>query len=83
MHNHWQLQEAKNKFSFVVKQATEQGPQFITVHGKPSAVLLSVEEYQILTKPDKKLSEFLMESPLQYEEIELVRSKEAPREVDL
>jgi antitoxin Phd len=83
MHNHWQLQEAKNKFSYVVKQATEQGPQFITVHGKPSAVLLSLEEYQSLTRPDKKLSEFLMESPLRYAEIELVRSKEAPREVDL
>ena len=83
MHNHWQLQEAKNKFSYVVKQATEQGPQFITVHGKPSAVILSVEEYQSIIRPEKKLSEFLMESPFQYGEIEPDRSKEAPREVDL
>jgi prevent-host-death family protein len=83
MNNHWQLQEAKNKFSYVVKQATEQGPQFITVHGKPSAVLLSVEEYQSITRPDNKLSEFLMESPLHYGEIEPARSMETPREVDL
>lgn len=83
MHNHWQLQEAKNKFSYIVKQASEQGPQFITVHGKPSAVLISIEEYQTLIRTEKKLSEFLMESPLHYGEIELDRSKEAPREVDL
>lgn len=83
MNNYWQLQEAKNRFSYVVKQATEQGPQYITVHGKPSAVLLSVEEYQSITKPEKKLSEFLKESPLHYGEIEADRSQELPREVDL
>ena len=33
----WQFEEAKNKFSYLVKQAKTGSPQFITVHGKTTA----------------------------------------------
>lgn len=36
----WQLQEAKNKFSEVVRKAIEEGPQTVTKHGKESVVVL-------------------------------------------
>ena len=32
----WQLQEAKSKFSEMVKRALSEGPQGITVRGEPS-----------------------------------------------
>jgi antitoxin Phd len=60
----WPLQEAKNRLSHVVRQAATDGPQTITVHGKPAAVLLSAEEYQRLTRPATSLIEFFQQSPL-------------------
>lgn len=41
----WQLQEAKNNLSEVVQRAMTEGPQTITRHGKPAAVVVSAEEY--------------------------------------
>ena len=37
----WQPQEAKGKFSEVVKRALSEGPQGITVRGESVAVLIS------------------------------------------
>ena len=48
MLNQWQLQQAKNKFSQVVRQAKRGQPQYVTVHGKPTVVILSIEDYQNL-----------------------------------
>ena len=61
---HWQVQEAKAKFSEVIKQARECGPQEITSHGRPVAVVLSREAYDRLTGNDLSLVEFMRRSPL-------------------
>lgn len=79
----WQLQEAKNRLSQLVNQAAQSGPQIITVRGKPAAILLSFEEYQRLTKPQTKLTDFFKKSPLCDVELDLERSAELPREVEL
>lgn len=79
----WQLQEAKNRLSHLVKKATDEGPQVISVRGKPAAVVLSVEEYQRLTRPKTRLTDFFRESPLQDIELDLERSADLAREVDL
>ncbi len=42
----WQLQKAKNKFSWVVTKAMDDGPQIITRHGVEVAILLSYQEYK-------------------------------------
>lgn len=60
----WQLQEAKSKFSEVVKRSQNQGPQNITVHGEPVAVLLSRRDYLKLTHTKPSLVELLRASPL-------------------
>ena len=49
MMEHWQLQDAKNKFSEVVQKALEHGPQIITRRGIKTVVIMSVEDYQQLT----------------------------------
>jgi prevent-host-death family protein len=43
----WQLQEAKNRFSAVVKAAQDQA-QVVTVHGQAAAVVLSPKRYAAL-----------------------------------
>ncbi len=47
----WQLQTAKNKFSEVVEQAIQHGPQVITRRGNEVAVVLSYADYRKLTTP--------------------------------
>ena len=54
----WQLQEAKNRLSQVVSLAIHEGPQTINLHGKPTAVVVSFEEYRKLIKPQTTLSQF-------------------------
>ena len=38
----WQLQEAKNRFSEVISAAEQHGPQTITRHGQPVALVVPV-----------------------------------------
>ncbi len=81
--NIWQLQEAKAMLSEVVKAAASR-PQFITVHGKETAVILSMENYKKLIRPKQSLYEFIRNSPLYGVELELPpREPEEMREVDL
>lgn len=74
----WQLQEAKNRLSEVVKAAKSKGPQIITVRGEEAAVLVSINEYKRLAGRQQPLSEFLANSPLKGIGLELRR----PRDVD-
>jgi len=80
---HWQLQEAKNRFSRLVEQAQHNGPQIVTKHGKETVVIISVNEYRRLVRPQKDIVRFFQESPLVGEDIDLTRSKETPRDIEL
>ena len=79
----WQLQEAKGKFSEVVKRAQSQGPQNITVHGEPVAVLVSQRDYQKLTHPKPGLVELLRASPLVGSDLDIAREQTNTRKVKL
>lgn len=59
----WKLEDAKNRFSEVVRRADSEGPQFVTKHGREAAVVVGVEEYRRLTQP-MDLVDFLSGSPL-------------------
>lgn len=41
------------------KKATKSGPVFITDRGRPAHVLLSIEEYQQLTKQRRRIADAL------------------------
>lgn len=58
----WQMQEAKNKLSEVVRLARQE-PQVISLHGKPSAVVTSYQYYQELTAPKRSLVEIMRSAP--------------------
>lgn len=79
----WQMQEAKAKMSEVVKCA-QQGPQEITVHGEPVAVLVSRATFERLSHNRCSLLEFMQQSPLHgLEEIEFERDSSQCRDVAL
>ncbi|MGA8149318.1 MAG: type II toxin-antitoxin system Phd/YefM family antitoxin [Gallionellaceae bacterium] len=79
----WQLQEAKSKFSEVVKRAQSQGPQNITVHGEPVAVLISLRDYRNLTHPKPSLVELLWTSPLAGSNLKIAREQTPTRKIKL
>jgi prevent-host-death family protein len=41
---HWPLQDAKARFSEVVRRARQDGPQYVTVHGRDEVVIMTAEE---------------------------------------
>jgi prevent-host-death family protein len=79
----WQLQEAKNRFSEVVEEAIKHGPQTVTKHGREAVVVMSVEEYRRMKPPVKSLFEALR-VPEEYRcDLDITRSRELPREIEL
>jgi prevent-host-death family protein len=80
MNTSWPLQEAKNKLSQVVQQAASEGPQVITVRGRPAAVVVSTQEYERLTRPSTSLLDFFQQSPLYGLELDIERSKDVGRD---
>lgn len=45
---HWPLQDAKARFSEVVRRARNEGPQHVTVHGRDEVVVISAAEFRRL-----------------------------------
>jgi prevent-host-death family protein len=79
----WQLHDAKNRLSQLVDQARTEGPQRITQRGRETAVILSIEDYRRLTRPAGTLVDFLRQSPLAGSELDLARSQDTGRDIDL
>jgi antitoxin Phd len=75
----WQLQEAKNKFSRVVENAVNDGPQIITKRGVEVAIVISFADYQKMIAARGKLSTFFRHSPLVGVELDLSRDKSGAR----
>ena len=84
MTKNWQVQEAKARFSELVRSA-DSGPQTITVHGRRAAVVLSADDYDRLKDSRGKpaLTEFLRDSPLAGVELDLGRDRSMPRKTRL
>ena len=77
----WQIQEAKARFSRLVQCALSDGPQVITRHGEEAVVVIAAEEYRRLKRRTTSFKKFLRSAPM--EGIEIVRSRDTGREVDL
>ncbi|MCY7369710.1 MAG: type II toxin-antitoxin system Phd/YefM family antitoxin, partial [Polaromonas sp.] len=70
----WRLQEAKGKFSELIKRALSDEPQGITVRGEPVAVVISRAEYARLTHPKPGLVEFMRVSSMTSGELNIERT---------
>ena len=81
----WQLQDAKARFSELIRKAQSEGPQHVTVHGRGTVVVLSEAEYSRLAwaRSGQQLVDLLGSSPLRDIEIEHPSVRGPVRDVDL
>ena len=77
----WPLQDAKNQFSHLVELALTEGPQTVTRHGEPVAVVVAADEYKRVTRPKESVLEFFR--PLQGSGVRLERRRDLPRKLKL
>ena len=81
MTNIWQLQRAKAEFSKLIDISTKKGPQTVTRHGRPAAVVVSAADYRRLADRRRDFKAFLRRAPLGRLKIE--RSRDVGRHVTL
>jgi prevent-host-death family protein len=81
----WLLQEAKARFSELVRRARSEGPQLVTVHGRDEVMVVSVDEFRRLKGEPSgaALIEALQASPHRDIDLEPQRAAMPVRELDL
>ena len=80
----WQMQTAKARFSELVKDAAQEGPQDITLHGRSVAVVVSRELFDRLCGKEQSLVDLMRASPLAgHDEVVFERDRGLPREIAL
>ncbi len=82
MQGKWQIQTAKNKFSEVINCAMTGKPQMITKNGKPAVYVISIKDYEAITKK-KDIKKLLMTSPHKDLDIKLQRQIDTGREISI
>jgi prevent-host-death family protein len=88
--DHWQIQDAKQRFSEMIRVVTTEGPQVITRHGEDVAVVVDIGEYRRLIRPAVDLAGILLGGPKLgdgaadvFAEIEAERKADFGRAIDL
>jgi prevent-host-death family protein len=88
--DHWQIQDAKQRFSEMIRAVTNEGPQVITRHGEDVAVVVDIDEYRRLTRRAVDLAGILLGGPKLddgtadvFAEVEAERKADLGRVVDL
>jgi prevent-host-death family protein len=80
----WKLEDAKARFSEVVRLARTEGPQRVSVRGKDAVVVISAETMSRLSPadPDRSSIVAFLES-LSLDELDLSRAPDHGRDIDL
>ncbi|MFI5894833.1 type II toxin-antitoxin system Phd/YefM family antitoxin [Actinoplanes sp. NPDC051513] len=81
----WQIQEAKQRFSEVLRAAEAGEPQIVTKHGAEVAVVIDIAEYRRLRGEQVGLMEYLRVDALDDVDLdaEIDRPRAEPRDIDL
>ena len=81
----WRLQDAKARFSELVRLARSEGPQCVTLHGQDAVVVIDAEEFRRLKgeRTGQRLIDALQTSPHRDIEITPHRSPMPVRDVEL
>lgn len=86
----WQVQEAKQRFSEVLRAAHDDGPQVVTKHGDEVAVVIDIAEYRRLTGRKREFKDVLLGPPYLdddtmavFDEVIAERKNDYPRDIDL
>ncbi len=80
----WKLQDAKARFSEVVRLARTEGPQRVTIRGHDAVVVIAADELDRLLPPTSDALPFVafMES-LSVDGLDLTRERDLGRDVAL
>jgi prevent-host-death family protein len=81
----WPLQDAKARFSELVRRVRSEGPQLVTVHGRDEVVVVAADEFRRLKgeRTGQSLIDALQASPSRKVEIEPRRERMPVRDVEL
>ena len=79
----WQMQEAKAKFSELIKNVVNKEPQLISVRGKPTVVVISFDKYKNLMSNKISFIKLMRNSPLVGVELDIDRKIDKEREINL
>jgi prevent-host-death family protein len=81
----WQVQEAKQRFSEVIRAAQTGEPQIVTRHGEEIVVIVDISQFRRLHGQSTSLMDYLVAAPHIDVDVDLdiERRRDAPRAVDL
>jgi len=81
----WLLQDAKARFSELVRRVRTEGPQHVTVHGRDEVVVIAAEEFHRLKgdRTGEALVAAMQSSPYREINIEPRRSRLPVRDIHL
>jgi len=77
----WQVQDAKQRFSELIRTAHAEGPQVVTRHGEEIAVVVDIADYRRLKGEITEFKDYLRSGP-GFDDLDLSRSAERPRSID-
>jgi prevent-host-death family protein len=82
---YWLLQDAKARFSELVRRVRSEGPQHVTVHGREEVVVIAAEEFLRLkgSATGRALVDAMQASPHRGVDIEPIRGTTPVRDVSL
>ena len=82
---HWVLQDAKARFSELVRRVHSDGPQHVTVHGRDEVVVISAQEFRRLKgeRTGEALVAAMQASPYRDLDLAPLRSPMPVRDVTL
>ena len=78
----WQVQQAKQQFSELIRRTLDEGPQVVTRHGEEVVVVVSVDEFRRSRMRQADLGDFLLSGP-DFNLLDLERRRELPRAPNL
>jgi prevent-host-death family protein len=81
----WQLQDAKARFSEVVRRAKQDGPQHVTVHGREEVVVIGADDFRRLAgvRTGQALIDAMQRSPSRSTSLGPSRAPMRVRDVEL
>jgi prevent-host-death family protein len=77
----WPVQDAKQRFSELLRTVETDGPQVVTRHGEEIAVVIDIVEYRHLRGGSVDLKDYLRSGPA-FDDLDLSRPTEGPRDID-
>lgn len=79
----WKLEDAKARFSEVVRRARDVGPQRVTVRGHDAVVVVAAAEFDRLSPPAEQRSLLDLFAGLEaLGELEIERDRDAGRDIE-